>query len=96
MPGISICLLPGVLIAIRFLFLAERIFAKAAQRAYPIIRKCLKRSAGFDSVVGITDCRVIYIAAGITNISVHGKASFEFLKNFVSHPVITQDVVLLV
>jgi hypothetical protein len=50
---------------------AEFVFPDAAKRTYPVIRNIFPGSARLDSVVGITDFRVILISAYIAYIFVH-------------------------
>ena len=50
-------------------------FAKAADRANPIVRNVFKRGSGFDSAVGIADGRIINVLARRAYIFFHRKTS---------------------
>ena len=48
------------------LFFFENVFACAAKRAFPVVRKICKCSTRSDAIVRIAFCRIIYITAKIT------------------------------
>ncbi len=53
------------------------ILANAAERTYPVIRKSFKSSSGSNSVVRITDFRIVNITTYITNIFFHHRTPFK-------------------
>ena len=59
--------------------LGEHVLAYAANRADPVSGKILECSSRGDSVVGIPDCRIIFVSACIANILIHGVSSSDFL-----------------
>ena len=54
----------------------KHVLAYAADRAYPILGEVFESCSRGDSVVGISDCRIILIATCTADVLIHTQISF--------------------
>ncbi len=61
---------------VKLFFRREIFLANTADGTYPVVGKVFERSSGFYSIIRITFCGIVDIAAGIAYITLHIRLLF--------------------